>query len=345
MKTLNLSRPIDCHLHLREGEYLKTTVPASARYFAQAIVMPNLKTPVCDVKAALNYHQKIKAAIPGTKFYPRIALYLTQQTTAAQVQEAKNCHIIAGFKLYPAGATTHSTSGVADFEKIYPALAAMESCDIPLLVHAESMEKEIDIFDREAHFLDSHLATLLKRFPALRVVVEHISSAYGVAWVKSAPANIAATITAHHMLLTRNDLLSGGIKPHFYCLPIVKTQNDKEALIAAATSGHTKFFLGTDSAPHAQQKKESACGSAGIFTAFMALELYAEIFEQVNALDKLEAFASFYGADFYRAPRSTETMTLIKEAWPVPASLPFGHETLVPFRAGEQVRWKVKDLS
>jgi dihydroorotase len=341
MKTLTFIKPDDWHLHLRDGDYLNTTVPLSAERFARAIVMPNLKPPVTSVTEAENYHQRILTAIPEkTNFFPLMTLYLTDSTKSDIVRQAKQSKFIYAFKLYPAGATTHSAAGVSQLEKIYPALEAMEENDLPLLVHAEATAAEVDIFDREKHFLDYSLSALIKRFPKLRIVVEHVSSQYGIDWVKTAPKNIAATITVHHLLLNRNNLLVGGIHPHLYCLPILKTQKDREALIAAATSGNPKFFLGTDSAPHPQSQKESSCGCAGIFTSHAAIELYAEVFEQAKALDKLEAFASFYGADFYRLPRNKETITLAKETWQVPSSLPFANEKLIPFRAGEKVNWK-----
>lgn len=341
MKLLTIIRPDDWHVHLRDGEYLAMTIPATAQRFARAVVMPNLKPPIADVKLAKSYQQKIIAAIPkGLKFQPLMALYLTDQTTPEQIQAAKQANII-GYKLYPAGTTTHSAAGVTDLKKIYPVIEAMESEDLPLLVHAETTNPKVDVFDREIYFIEKNLAPLVKKFPKLRVVVEHVSTQKAIKWILSVPETIAATITAHHLLLNRNDLLVNGIHPHYYCLPILKTHKDQEALIAAAISGNPKFFLGTDSAPHAQSQKESACGCAGIFTAHAALELYAEIFEQAKALDKLEGFASFFGADFYQLPHNQEKITLKKESWLIPGSLTYGTERLIPFRANESVQWKI----
>lgn len=345
MKTLTLTKPDDFHLHLRDGDYLTTTVSAVVKQFGRAIVMPNLKPPVTTLDAAKAYKQRIEnvATHLNTTFTPLMTLYLTEQTTAAEIKIAKQSEIIFGCKLYPAGATTHSTAGVSNIEKIYPILAAMEEQNLPLLIHAEVTDVDIDIFEREIVFLKRNVTPLLKHFPKLRIVIEHITSADGIAWVKQAPQTVAATITAHHLLLNRNDLLVGGIHPHFYCLPIVKTELDRSALVAAAISGDSKFFLGTDSAPHAKSQKESDCGCAGIFTGYNALALYAEIFEQADALDKLESFASFHGADFYQLPRNQEKITLIKENWQTPESLPYGKETVIPFRAGELMHWQLRD--
>lgn len=342
MDTYTLTKPDDWHLHLRDGDYLKTTVAAAARSFARAIVMPNLKPPIASLADARNYHQRILSAIPdGLNFSPLMTLYLTETMTALHIKEAKESGLITGVKLYPAGVTTHSAAGIQNLEKIYPVLAALEEYDLPLLIHAETNNPAIDIFDREKYFLDTAVNNLITRFPRLRIVIEHVSSEYGINFVKIAPKNIAATITAHHLLLNRNDLLSGGLKPHLYCLPIVKTQKDQEALITAATSGNPKFFLGTDSAPHSQRDKESACCSAGIFTGHAAIEFYATVFEKMNALDKLEGFASFYGADFYHLPRNKEKITLIKAEWQVPDTVSFGPEKLVPFYAGKKLAWKI----
>lgn len=342
MKKFTITKPDDWHLHLRDDVFLNTTVPAVAKYFARALIMPNLKPPVTTLAEAIDYQQRIKKAIPiGANFQPLMALYLTENTSAITIKQAKESDITIAAKFYPAGATTHSVAGVKNLENIYAALAAMEEYEFPLCVHAETTEKNVDIFDREQYFLENTLALIIKKFPRLRIVVEHVSSAFGVAFVKSFPNHIAATITAHHLLLNRNDLLVGGLHPHHYCLPVVKTEKDREALIAAATSGNPKFFLGTDSAPHAQSHKESICGSAGIFTGHAALELYAEVFEQAGALDKLEGFASIYGADFYSLPRNQATITLSKESWHVPNSFTFGNELLIPFRAGETINWKV----
>jgi dihydroorotase len=343
MKILTLTKPDDWHLHLRDGEFLTTTVPLTAERFARAIVMPNLKPPIITVADAQNYHQRIRTAIPTQmNFTPLMTLYLTETMDPKTISTAKQSGFVVAGKLYPKGATTHSQAGVSNMTKMLPIFAAMEENNFPLLVHAESMANNIDVFDREQCFLDNELQIITKKFPQLRIVIEHLSSSYGVAWVLSASKNIAATITAHHLLLTRNDLLSNGIHPHYYCLPIVKTEKDREALLSAATSGNPKFFLGTDSAPHAQSVKESACGAAGIFTSHAALEIYAEIFAQANALDKLEGFASFYGADFYQMPRNSETITLVKEDWQIPEAFPFGNEQLKPFLAGRSVSWKLQ---
>lgn len=343
MKTLTLIKPDDWHLHLRDEEFLHTTVPFAASQFARAIVMPNLNPPITDVSLARTYHQKILTAIPSKiNFQPLMTLYLTEATNNKIVEEAKKSNLVVGFKLYPAGVTTHSASGVKKIEKIFPALEQIEKLDMILLVHAETTTENIDIFEREKYFLDHELAMIVKNFPQLRIVVEHVSSEYGVNWVKNAPQNIAATLTAHHLLLTRNDLLNGGIRPHYYCAPVVKTHDDQQALIQAAISGNPKFFLGSDSAPHAQNKKESACGCAGIFTGHAALPLYAEVFAENNALDKLEGFASFYGADFYKLPRNQEKIKLQQEEWTVPNFYPYGSEKLIPFGAGKKLYWSVK---
>lgn len=345
MKSLTITRPDDWHVHFRDQEFLSTTVPATAKQFARAMVMPNLKPPVTNAELAKTYRQRIKTAIPTTtQFEPLFALYLTEQTTAQEIEQAKKTDFIIAYKLYPAGATTHSAAGVADIEKIYPVLAALEQHQLVLSIHAETTRNDVDIFAREEYFLSKTLTPIMQRFPNLRIVVEHLSTAFGVEWVKAAGKNIAATITTHHLLLTRNDLLVGGIHPHYYCLPVVKTTTDRSALIAAATSGNPKFFLGTDSAPHAKSQKESACGCAGIFTSHAALELYASVFEQADALDKLEGFASFFGADFYQLPRNQNKITLIKKDWRAAEFLNYGEkEILIPFRHGEILNWAIKD--
>lgn len=344
METLTLTEPDDWHVHLRDGDYLITTVPHTARQFARAIVMPNLKPAVVSVAEAINYRQRILNAIPKShNFEPLMTLYLTDQTTPALIKEAKSSGLITACKLYPAGATTHSIQGVTELENIYSALEMMQTCDLPLLIHGEVTDKSIDVFDREKYFLSQHLTQLIKKFPQLRMVLEHVSTLEGVEFIKQAPKNTAATITVHHMLLNRNHLLVNGIHPHYYCLPVVKSEKDQEALIAAATSQNPKFFLGTDSAPHSQSSKESACGTAGIYTAHAALELCAEIFEKAKALDKLESFVSFHGADFYHLPRNTHRITLKKESWQVPETFAFGKAKLVPFRAGETISWKIVD--
>jgi dihydroorotase len=342
MTVLTLIQPDDWHLHLRDGDALRAVVADSARQFGRAIVMPNLTPPVTTVAEALAYRRRILAARPkGSAFEPLMTLYLTDQTAPDEVLRAANTAGIHAVKLYPAGATTNSEAGVQQLEALYPLLEAMEHHDLPLLVHGEVTDPAIDIFDREKVFIDRHLAPLVERFPALRVVLEHITTAEGAAFVRDSRPGVGATITAHHLLYNRNILLAGGIRPHFYCLPILKREPHRLALVEAATSGNPKFFLGTDSAPHARAQKESACGCAGCYTAHAALELYATAFEAAGALDRLEAFASIHGADFYRLPRNTRRITLEKTPWRLPETLPFGSQAVVPFLAGETVNWQV----
>jgi dihydroorotase len=342
MQTLTLTQPDDWHLHLRDGDHLSRTVADAAQRFARAIVMPNLKPPVTAVELAKRYRQRILAAVPaGQSFEPLMTLYLTDQTTPEEVQQAKTSGFIYGFKLYPAGATTHSSAGVTSSKKLYPVFEALQEHDMPLLVHGEVTTPSVDIFDREKYFLEQELAPLIRDFPQLRIVIEHISTQEAVSFVQAANSYVAATITVHHLLLNRNNLLVSGIRPHLYCLPILKSHAHQEALLQAAISGNPKFFLGTDSAPHAKNDKETACGCAGIYTSHAAIELYAELFEQMNALAKLEAFASFYGADFYRLPRNQGRITLRKTTWQVPSTLAFGQEQLVPLRGGESVHWQL----
>jgi dihydroorotase len=339
---LIITRPDDWHLHLRDGAALKAVLPDTARQFARAIVMPNLRPPVTTVELAAAYRTRILAALPaGANFEPLMTLYLTDNAMADEIKKAKASGIIHGVKLYPAGATTNSDSGVTDLMKCANVIEAMQDVGLPLLVHAEVTDSDVDVFDREKVFIDRHMTPLLKRFPALKVVFEHITTKDAADFVTSAPNNVAATITAHHLLLNRNDMFKGGIQPHHYCLPILKREEHRLALVKAATSGNAKFFLGTDSAPHAKHTKEAACGCAGIYTAHAAIELYAEAFEAANALDKLEAFASFYGADFYGLPRNTSKIILEKTSWTVPNELPLGNDSLVPLRAGQQVHWKL----
>lgn len=339
---LTLTRPDDWHIHLRDGAALTRTVGDVAHQFARAIVMPNLVPPVLDTEQALAYKARIQAACPaGNHFKPLMVLYLTDNTDPAEIAKAKTAGITA-CKLYPAGATTNSASGVTDLAKIYPVLEAMEKAGMHFLLHGEVTDSAIDIFDREKVFLDRTFSQVVKNFPALKMVLEHITTADAAEFVTTAPANVAATITAHHLLYNRNHMLAGGIRPHFYCLPILKRGTHQQALIKAATSGNPKFFLGTDSAPHAKDKKEAACGCAGSYTAYAAIELYAEAFEDANALDKLEAFASHFGADFYGLPRNTEVITLVKKEWQVPETLSFGDQPLVPLRAGETLRWQLQ---
>ena len=339
---LTILRPDDWHIHLRDGAVLQHTVADAARMFSRAIIMPNLVPPARNVAEAGEYRQRILAAVPASRqFEPLMTLYLTDQTRAADVQAAKASGFVHAAKLYPAGATTNSDSGVTALERIYPALEAMAEVGMPLLVHGEVTGNEVDIFDREKRFIDEQLVDLVARFPSLKVVMEHITTADAVQFVESARANVGATITPQHLLFNRNHMLVGGIKPHFYCLPILKRSSHQEALLIAATSGNSKFFLGTDSAPHAQHTKEAACGCAGCYSAFAAIELYATAFEQENALDKLEAFASHFGADFYGLPRNTDTITLVRESWQVPAQLPFGEQQVVPLCAGDTLNWRL----
>ena len=340
---LTLSRPDDWHLHLRDEALMASVLPDTARQFARAIVMPNLRPPITSTAQAQAYRQRILAALPaGLKFEPLMTLYLTDNTSAAEIKRAKASGVVHAVKLYPAGATTNSDAGVTDLRKTYAALQEMVRCGMPLLVHGEVTESSVDIFDREAIFIERVLQPLLKDLPDLRVVFEHITTQEAAQFVASAPDNIAATLTPQHLLYNRNAMLVGGIRPHFYCLPILKREIHREALVKAATSGSPKFFLGTDSAPHAQHTKENACGCAGCYSAYSALELYAEAFEAAGALDKLEGFASFYGADFYGLPRNTEQITLRKTSWQVPATVGFGEHHLVPLRAGETLSWKLE---
>ena len=343
MDRLTLLRPDDWHIHLRDGAALKTTVAHAAARFARAIVMPNLTPPVVTAEQARAYRARILAQVPaGAKFEPLMTLYLTDGTPAEEIRRAKEAGI-AAVKLYPAGATTHSESGVTAIEKVYPALEAMQAHELPLLVHGEVTDATIDIFDREAVFIERVLAPLIARFPALRIVFEHITTRTAVDFVTAAPATLAATITAHHLLFNRNAMLAGGVRPHHYCLPVLKREHDRLALLRAATSGSPKFFLGTDSAPHPRDRKETACGCAGIYTAHAGIELYAEAFEQAGALDRLEGFASCCGPDFYRLPRNTDRITLVRESWTTPESYSLGDGALVPLRAGTNIAWRIKD--
>ena len=340
--TLTLTRPDDWHLHLRDGDLMRSVVGATARIFGRAVVMPNLQPPVTTVDAAAAYRERIAAALPkGSRFAPLLTLYLTDHTSAQEVTRAKRSGFIVGAKYYPAGATTHSDSGVTDIARAYPTLEAMQREGLPLLVHGEVTDPDVDIFDRESAFVDRVLSRVVRDFPSLRVVLEHVTTTEAVDFVVAAPAHIGATITPQHLLWSRNALLSGGIRPHLYCMPVLKREKHRRALLRAATGGNPKFFLGTDSAPHAQLTKETACGCAGCYSAHAALELYAEAFEAAGALDRLEAFASFHGADFYGLPRNRETITLTREEWTVPAAYAFGAEQVVPLRAGETVRWRV----
>lgn len=339
---LILTRPDDWHLHLRDGVALKAVLPDTARQFARAIVMPNLRPPVTTTALAGEYRARILAVLPkGLNFEPLMTLYLTDNTSADEIKKAKASGFIHGVKLYPAGATTNSDSGVSDLRKCAAALEAMQAVGLPLQVHAEVTDSNVDVFDREKVFIDRHMTPLLKQYPNLKVVFEHITTKDAAQFVTSAPSNVAATITAHHLLMNRNDMFKGGIQPHHYCLPILKREEHRVSLVKAATSGNAKFFLGTDSAPHTKHSKEAACGCAGIYTAHAAIELYAEVFEAANALDRLEAFASFYGADFYGLPRNKDKITLEKTSWLVPNVFPLGDDSLVPLRAGQQIHWKL----
>lgn len=339
--TITITRPDDWHVHLRDGDVLIDTVRDTSRYMGRAIIMPNLVPPVTNTELALAYQTRIMAAKPKSSFTPLMTLYLTDNTSAGEIKKAKASGQIFAAKLYPAGATTNSDSGVSSIEKIQEALQAMQEVGMPLLIHGEVTANEIDIFDREEVFLKTVLAPIVATYPDLKVVLEHITTANAVEFVNHAGDNVAATITAHHLMFNRNHMLVGGIRPHFYCLPILKRNIHQQALIKAATCGSKKFFLGTDSAPHAVHRKEAACGCAGSYTAHAAIELYAEVFAQADALDKLEAFASFNGPDFYNLPRNGDTITLEKSSWDVPASLNFGNDQVVPIKAGEKISWKV----
>jgi dihydroorotase len=344
MNTLTLTRPDDWHLHLRDGAALASVLPDTARRFARAIVMPNLKPPVRTVAEAAEYRTRILAALPaGMTFEPLMTLYLTDNTTAEEVLLARASGFVHAVKYYPAGATTNSDFGVSAVERAWPAIAAMEACGLPLLVHGESTDPTVDVFDREAVFIDAVLQPLMQRFPKLKLVLEHITTAQGIDFVRSQGANVAGTLTAHHLLYNRNALFQGGIRPHYYCLPILKRERHRQALVDAAISGSPKFFLGTDSAPHAQDAKECACGCAGIYSAHAGIELYAEAFEAAGALDRLEGFASHFGADFYGLARNSATITLVKQMWTVPGHFDFGAGRLVPLRADEAVAWALQN--
>ncbi len=342
MNSLTLRRPDDWHVHLRDGAALAAVVKFTAQRFGRAIVMPNLKPAITTTALAQAYRERIMAALPkGARFEPLLTLYLTESTAPAEIDRARAAGFVHGIKLYPAGATTHSDAGVTDMAKVHGVLARMEELDMPLLVHGETPRPDIDVFDRETHFIDSVLAPLTERFRSLRVVFEHITTAGAVEFVTKARAGVAATITPQHLLHNRNAIFAGGIRPHYYCLPILKREHDREALLGAATSGNARFFLGTDSAPHERAAKESACGCAGMFTAHAAIELYAEAFESVGRLDRLEAFASHFGADFYGLPRHNDTITLVRESWMPPRVFDFGAGALVPYRAGESIAWRL----
>lgn len=342
---ITLTRPDDWHVHLRDGAALAGVVRHTAARFARAIVMPNLKPPIVTTEQARAYRERIVAALLRDRsFEPLMTLYLTDNTPSAEIRRAKRSGFIHAIKYYPAGATTHSEYGVTDLRTVYPVLGAMEEHGIPLLVHGEVTDPEVDIFDRECVFIDRVLTPLLRQFSGLKIVFEHITTKDAVDFVVAGPRHLAATLTAHHLLLNRNAVFEGGIRPHHYCLPVLKRERDREALLQAATSGDPKFFLGTDSAPHPVEAKETACGCAGVYTAHAAIELYAEAFEQKGKLDKLEGFASFHGAAFYDLPRNTATLSLRRDPWRIPARLPFAEHDMVPFRAGELCQWKLETL-
>jgi dihydroorotase len=339
---LVMTKPDDWHLHVRDAELMRCVVPESARRFARAIIMPNLMPPITTCDLALAYRDRIVKAIPsGVEFQPLMTLFLTEETPPAEIVAAKASGSIHGVKWYPAGATTNSEHGVHDIWRCRQTLEALQEQRIPLLVHAETPDPEVDVFDREAHFIDHYLAPVAQRFPGLRIVVEHVTTRIAIAYIRDASPLIAGTITPHHLLLNRNALFDGGLRPHHYCRPVLKRNQDRLALIEAATSGSAKYFLGTDSAPHFRRHKESSCGCAGIYSAHAAIELYAEVFEQAEALHQLERFASFNGADFYGLERNTQQISLEKRAWQVPASLDVGGDSLIPLRAGSTVDWRL----
>ncbi|MHB8353204.1 MAG: dihydroorotase [Burkholderiales bacterium] len=339
---LTLTRPDDWHLHLRDGDVLASVLPDTARRFARAIVMPNLKPPVTTTEQALAYRERILATLPTNMlFEPLMVLHLTEGTAPSEIATAKASGAVHAVKYYPADATTNSEFGVADIKRCYPVFAAMERHDLPLLMHGEVTDPAVDVFDREAVFIKRHLVPLMREFPGLRMVLEHITTRASVEFVSKGPNNVAATITAHHLLLNRNAMFEGGLRPHHYCLPLLKREAHSAALVAAATGGDPKFFLGTDSAPHPRHAKESICGCAGVYTAHAAIELYAEVFEGAGALDRLEAFASFHGPDFYRLPRNRDTLTLEKLSWTVPEEMHFGKEMGVPLCAGKRIAWRL----
>jgi dihydroorotase len=346
MNALTLRRPDDWHVHLRDGAALGAVAKFTAQRFGRAIVMPNLKPAIATTDMAGAYRERILAALPaGMRFEPLLTLYLTNATAPDEIDRARAAGFVHGVKLYPAGATTHSDAGVTDIAHVYRVLERMEKLGMPLLVHGETPHADVDVFDRETHFIDAVLQPVIERFPTLRVVFEHITTARAVEFVIGARAGVAATITPQHLLHNRNAIFAGGIRPHYYCLPILKRERDRLALLEAATGGNPRFFLGTDSAPHERAAKENACGCAGMFTAHAAIELYAESFESVGRLDRLEGFASHFGADFYRLPRHEDTITLVKETWVPPKVYDFGEGTLVPYRAGEPIAWRLAGAS
>ena len=344
--SITLTKPDDWHVHLRDGDALKTTVPHTAKCFGRAIIMPNLSPPLTNVAAALGYRDRILAARPeGNNFEPLMTLFLTDSLALDEIDLAQKTGAIAAIKYYPAGATTNSENGVTNIQNTYPVLERLADIGMPLLIHGEVSNGSIDIFDREQQFIDSVLTPLLNRYPTLKLVLEHISTSHAVEFVLQQPENVAATITAHHLLFNRNDLLSGGVRPHFYCLPILKNSNNQQALIEAATSGSPKFFLGTDSAPHLRSDKEAQCGCAGIYSAPAAIELYAEVFDNQGALDKLESFACFHGPDFYALPRNKASIKLHRNPWQMPENFLFAEDVVVPIRAGATINWQLEETT
>ena len=342
--TLTITQPDDWHLHLRDGPALATTVAHSARQFSRALIMPNLKPPVTTVAMALEYRERILQHVPeSSRFNPQMTLYLTESTSPDEVVRAAECDVVRAFKYYPAGATTNSDAGVRSLQSVYPVLEKMQETGVVLCLHGEVVDSEVDIFDREQRFIDDHLSRVVADFPALNIVLEHITTRDAAEFVEAASSRVAATLTPQHLMFNRNAMLVGGIRPHYYCLPILKSESHREALVAAATSGNRKFFLGTDSAPHSRDAKETACGCAGVYSAHAALEFYAGFFEQRGALDKLEGFASHFGADFYGLERNPGTITLSRSAWAVPETYAFGDESLVPFQAGTHLDWQLLD--
>lgn len=345
MTTITIIRPDDWHLHLRDGAALQAVLPDTAKRFGRAIVMPNLRPPVTTTALASAYRDRILNALPaGMKFEPLMTLYLTDNTPPEEIAKAKSSGFVHGVKMYPSGATTNSDSGVTSLEKCYKTIAAMQAHGMPLLVHAEVTDGNVDVFDREKVFIERHMRPLMQQFPTLKVVFEHITTQDAVQFVQSQPSNVAATITAHHLLMNRNAMFTGGIRPHHYCLPVLKREEHRLALVQAAISGSPKFFLGTDSAPHAKSAKEASCGCAGMYTAHAAIELYAEVFDEMHALDKFEGFASVFGANFYGLPVNQDTITLQKQAWQVPDTIPYDNDVLVPLRAGQTVQWQLLDI-
>jgi dihydroorotase len=339
--SLTITRPDDWHLHLRDGATIASVLPHTARQFGRAIVMPNLKPPVTTTEQAVAYRERILAALPaGMQFEPLMTLYLTDNTPPEEIRRAKDSGVVHAVKLYPAGATTNSAAGVTNLSKCYKTLEVMQELGMPFLVHGEVTDSDIDIFDREAVFIDRVMQPLRRDMPELKVVFEHITTKDAAQYVAEADHHVGATITAHHLLYNRNEIFKGGIRPHYYCLPVLKRETHRQALVAAATSGSSKFFLGTDSAPHPKGMKEHACGCAGCYTALHAMELYAQAFDQAGALDKLEQFASFNGPDFYNLPRNAGSITLVREDWAIPAELPMGDASVVPLNGGETMHWK-----